>query len=295
MEIIFIQILAFAAVFLLVVGLRAAFLPNAAGTQGKPALFSAFEREVMWMGNFVHPFLHNANPAKTARMQQQLICGNVHLEVKEIRGMQCLACLVGALTGGAMIFLATLQVGWTALAVVILGGVGWVYPASWLAGTSQRRQDIMSGALPFAIDLLTVAMEAGQDFTAALRHLVSEGLQGALCDEFNVMLRQMELGKNRLDALKAMSQRVQLPEFQTLVSSVVQSTEMGSSIAATLKIQAEEIRRSRFHKAERQAARAPSLMLLPMAIFILPAVFIIIFTPVFIRVQESGMGHFFGN
>lgn len=295
MEILFIQILSFAAVFLLVVGLRAAFSPSPVGVETKPALFSAFEREVLWVGNFVQPLLHNSNPAKTAQIQQQLICGNIHVEVKEIRGMQCLACLVAALVGGALLFLATLNVGWTVLAVLILGGVGWIYPTTWLASTAQRRQDVMSRSLPFAIDLLTVAMEAGQDFTAAMRHLVSEGLKGALSDEFNVMLRQMELGKNRLDALKAMSQRIQLPEFQTLVTSVVQSTEMGSSIAATLKIQAEEIRRTRFHKAERQAARAPSLMLLPMAIFILPAVFIIIFTPVYIRVQESGMGQFLGN
>jgi tight adherence protein C len=101
------------------------------------------------------------------------------------------------------------------------------------------------------------------------------------------MLRQAELGKSRVEALRELDGRVQLPEFKSAVSAIVQSTEMGSSVAATLKLQAEEIRRTRFHKAERKAARAPSIMMIPIALFILPAVFIIIFTPVFIRITLS--------
>ncbi|MDD4102222.1 MAG: type II secretion system F family protein, partial [Kiritimatiellae bacterium] len=72
-------------------------------------------------------------------------------------------------------------------------------------------------------------------------------------------------------------------------------SEMGASIAATLKIQAEEIRRRRYQRAERQAARAPSLMMIPTALFILPAVFIVIFVPIMIRAMESGMGQYFNN
>jgi tight adherence protein C len=69
------------------------------------------------------------------------------------------------------------------------------------------------------------------------------------------------------------------------VTAIVQSTEMGSSVAETLKLQAEESRRARFHKAERKAAKAPSIMLIPIALFIMPAVFIVIFTPVFLRIN----------
>jgi tight adherence protein C len=134
-------------------------------------------------------------------------------------------------------------------------------------------------------------MQAGQDFGAAIRHLVTEGPKGPLQQEFAVMLRQIELGRSRVEALQAMADRIQLDEFRTLAASVVQSTEMGASITDALRIQAEEIRRSRQHRAEQQAARAPSLMLMPVAVFILPAVFIIIFTPVAIRFLETrGMG-----
>jgi tight adherence protein C len=133
--------------------------------------------------------------------------------------------------------------------------------------------------------LLTVAMQAGQDFGAAVRHLVNEGPRGPLFQEFAMMLREVELGKSRVEAMRAMAARIQVDEFQSVVTAVVQSTEMGASVTAALKLQAEELRRSRFHKAERKAARAPSIMMIPVAIFILPSVFIIIFTPVIMRVM----------
>jgi tight adherence protein C len=146
--------------------------------------------------------------------------------------------------------------------------------------------------MPYAIDLITVAMEAGQDFGAAVRNLVTQGPHGALRDEFGVMLRETELGKSRVEALQFMSEKIQLDEFRSLVTAVIQSSEMGSSISGTLKLQAEEIRRRRYNKAERQAARAPSLMLIPTALFILPAVFIIIIVPIALKAIESGVADY---
>ena len=84
-----------------------------------------------------------------------------------------------------------------------------------------------------------------------------------------------------------MAALMQVEEFKSIVTAVVQSTEMGASVAAALKVQAEEIRRARFHRAERKAARAPSLMLIPVALFIVPAVFIVILTPVALRMMDT--------
>ena len=175
------------------------------------------------------------------------------------------------------------------IALGLLAPVGWILPVTWTRGAARRRQEEMSRALPYSIDLITTAMQAGQDFGAAVRHYVREGPVGPLRQELAVTLREIELGKSRIEGLKSMSERVQLEEFRVLVGAVTQSSEMGASIAETLKIQAEEIRRARYHKAERQAARAPSLMLIPTALFILPSVFIIIFTPVIIRIMASGI------
>jgi tight adherence protein C len=101
------------------------------------------------------------------------------------------------------------------------------------------------------------------------------------------MLHETDLNKTRIEALRGMSERMQVEEFKSVVTAVIQSTEMGASVTAALKIQAEEIRRGRFHRAERKAARAPSLMLIPVALFIVPAVFIIILTPVVMRMMET--------
>jgi len=239
--------------------------------------------------------MERAFPYNTVRIRNDLVAAALPLEVIEIRGLQGFVCGILALLCAVATLLISLNPLYTIIALLIGGFIGWVYPATWVARMAANRKEAMSKALPFAIDLITVSMQAGQDFGAALRHLVQEGLKGPLATEFAVTLKQTELGKSRIDALKAMADRIQIEEFRSLVTSVIQSTEMGASIADTMKIQAEEIRRARRHKAERKAARAPSLMIIPVALFILPAVFIIIVVPVFLRARESGAFASFGG
>lgn len=109
------------------------------------------------------------------------------------------------------------------------------------------------------------------------------------------MQKQIELGKTRVEALASMAERVSTQEFTTFVSAVAHGTEIGASIVDTMVIQSEEMRRARFNLAEQKAQRAPSLMILPMALFIMPAVFIIIFVPVYLKIQASGMGAMFSK
>ena len=295
MDVVVVQLMAFVAVVLFVgsVAAMARGDSSASHRQGTPLLFRVFSREIETIGCWIGPALERANPAKTARMRLDLIAGALApLEVSDIHGLQGLAAaLLGGLSGIA-VFAISLNAAYGLMALVFAGLLGWVYPAAWLHGVAARRKDAMSKRLPYAIDLVTVTMQAGQDFAAAVRHLVTEGPPGPLRQEFSVMLRETELGKSRVDALKAMADRIQLEEFRALVTSVVQSSEMGASIAQTLKLQAEEIRRARHHKAERQAARAPSLMIVPVALFILPSVFIMIFVPIVLRIRESGISGF---
>lgn len=292
MEILIAQLLAFFAVFLLITGLPAVFRSGAGTMEADrfPVLLRPFFHEITSLSGLAER-IAKASP----EIRNALKVTGFQLTPRQLRGMQLFAALTAGAVCAVLAFLTTLEV-WTAPAGLLLGALlGWIYPATWVKSKAKQRQDEMSRTMPFAIDLLTVAMEAGQDFVAAVRHLVNEGLRGPLAEEFGRVLREIELGKSREEALKAMGDRVQLTEFNSLVASVMQSAEMGASIAQTLKIQAEEIRRERFHRAERQAARAPSLMLIPMALFILPAVFIIIFTPVVIRVMDSGMRGYFGQ
>lgn len=292
MEIVIAQLLAFFAVFLLITGIPALFRSDAEALESNrfPVMLRPFYNEISSLSGLGERLVKVTPEVLTA-----LKVTGFQLTPRQLRGMQLFTCLTAGAVCGVLAFLTTLQVVATPAGFFFGALIGWIYPATWLKGKAKQRQEEMSRTLPFAIDLLTVAMEAGQDFVASVRHLVNEGLRGPLAEEFGRVLREIELGKSREEALKAMGDRVQLPEFNSLVASVMQSAEMGASIAQTLKIQAEEIRRDRFHRAERKAARAPSLMLIPMALFILPAVFIIIFTPVIIRVMDSGIGAYFGQ
>ena len=294
MDVIIIQLLVFLAILSLASGIQAVIRKeNTTLTGAKPLVFRIFDNEIATMGRATGAWVDHAFPLQTQRIRNDLIAGALPLEGVEVRGLQGFA---GAVLGAVVcIMIFVLSLNW---AYALLGGVGfallaWYYPVAWVNRCALERKDRMSKSMPYAIDLITVSMEAGQDFGAAVRNLVNDGPHGPLREEFGVTLRQIELGKSRIEALKAMSDRIQLDEFRSLVTSVIQSSEMGASIAATLKIQAEEIRRRRYQRAERQAARAPSLMLIPTALFIMPSVFIIIAAPIVIRAMESGMGEYF--
>lgn len=177
---------------------------------------------------------------------------------------------------------------------IMLGSVGaflgWIYPRMVVEKRARQRQVEIIKALPFAIDLLASAMRAGLDFLAAVRYYVKVGGKGALAVEFGLLLRQMELGKSRLEALEEMATHVQTAEFTAFVGAVAHGTEIGASIIDTLQTQGEDMRRARFNLAEQKAARAPSIMIFPIAIFILPAVFAIVLVPVFLRFKAAKGG-----
>lgn len=164
--------------------------------------------------------------------------------------------------------------------------VGWVMPRTALDNAVQTRQKALVKALPFAIDLLVSAMRSGLDFGAALRYYVNLGNHGPLTEEFAAMLRENELGTGRITALRNMADRVRIPAFTAFVSAVALGTEMGSSLSDTMEIQGEELRKTRYAMAENLAQKAPSKMILPMAIFVMPAVFVIIFVPIYLRMRS---------
>ena len=291
MDLILTQMLAFAAVLLLVLGLSSVVRGQQQGDRedaDKPGVFRILAREIQGLGQTMDPIMTRAVPEQTSSLQNELVAAALHehVSVREVRGLQGLLALIIGVTAGLVVLLISLNGAGAAFALCIFAVLGFMYPTMWVSRHARERKEAISKALPYAIDLLTVAMQAGQDFGAAVRHLVIEGPRGPLFHEFAVMLQQAELGKSRVDAMRAMSDRIQVDEFRAVVTAVIQSTEMGASVTAALKMQAEELRRSRFHKAERKAARAPSIMMIPVAIFILPAVFIVILTPVALRVMS---------
>lgn len=175
------------------------------------------------------------------------------------------------------------------IAGLIAALVGGAQPGILIGNLAQKRRLAILRAIPYSIDLIASAMRGGLDFSAAIRFYVKLGIAGPLTDEYSQMLREMELGVIRTVALQNMADRIQIKEFTSFAAAVALGTELGAPLTETMEIQGEEMRKARFALAECKAQRAPSLMLLPMALFILPAVFIIILTPVFLKMREAGV------
>lgn len=174
----------------------------------------------------------------------------------------------------------------TLFAVAILGGY-CVYPVLWLNGVLKARQRQIQRALPFVMDLLTLSVEAGLDFMNAMQRIVERRRMDALGEEFIRVLREIQLGKTRRDALRDMAERVDHRDVHSVVNALVQADELGVGIAAILRIQADQMRQRRFERAEKLANEAPVKMLFPLVAFIFPAVFVVLLGPIILQVLRQ--------
>jgi tight adherence protein C len=167
------------------------------------------------------------------------------------------------------------------------GGVlGYVVPNIWLDRKVKKRQKELLLALPNALDLLTISVEAGLGFDAAIAR-VCEKYHNALSVEFAQVLNEVRLGRPRLEALDDMGRRNKVEELNNFIQAVVQSEQLGVGIASVLRIQSEEIRRRRRQRAEEQGQKAPLKMLFPMVGCIFPCLFICLLGPAVLQVIKS--------
>ncbi|MBI2565724.1 MAG: type II secretion system F family protein [Candidatus Schekmanbacteria bacterium] len=162
----------------------------------------------------------------------------------------------------------------------ILGGcfvVGFWFPNLWLSGlVTQRRKEILR-QLPYFIDLLTLSVEAGLDFQIGLQRVVEKCSPGPLKDEFQTMLKEIRMGKTRAESLRALAHRIGISDITSFAAVLIQADQMGASIGVVLRAQADKMRAERFSRAEKAGAQASILVLIPLMLFILPAIFIVMF------------------
>jgi len=164
--------------------------------------------------------------------------------------------------------------------------VGRYLPDVWLNNKIKGRQKELRLALPNALDLLTISVEAGLGFDAAIGRL-TEKFKNALSDEFAQVLNEIRLGRPRLEALDDMGRRSGVEELHTFIQALIQSEQLGVGIAKVLRIQSEEMRRRRRQRAEEQAAQAPLKMLFPMIGCIFPTLFIVLMGPAVIIIIHT--------
>jgi tight adherence protein C len=142
--------------------------------------------------------------------------------------------------------------------------IGFFMPELWLRGKINSRQNNIRKAMPDALDLLTICVEAGLGFDAAMAK-VYEKWDNPLADGFGRVIREIQLGKLRRDSLKDMADRMGVAEMTSFIAAVIQSEQLGVSMAKVLRIQADQMRVKRRQHAEEQAHKAPIKMLIPMA------------------------------
>jgi tight adherence protein C len=165
--------------------------------------------------------------------------------------------------------------------------IGFFLPTLLLNRRIGRRQRVVLNAMPDALDLLTICVEAGLGFDAALKKVI-EKWDNDLSLAFARVLQEIQLGKLRREALRDMSDRLGIAEMDSFVAAVVQSEQLGVSMARVLRVQADAMRVKRRQRAEENAQRAPIKMLLPMVFLIFPTIVIVLLGPAVLQIIRSG-------
>jgi tight adherence protein C len=161
----------------------------------------------------------------------------------------------------------------------LLGALaGFFVPDVLVYNTGVKRQERIQKALPDALDMLTVSVEAGLGFDAALAQ-VARNTEGPIAGEFLRVLQEMQIGKSRTEALRGLGERTTVMDMRTFTSSIVQADTLGIPIANVLREQAKEMRLKRHQRAEEQAQKVTVKIMFPVVLFILPALFVIVIGP----------------
>jgi tight adherence protein C len=202
--------------------------------------------------------------------------------VFEIKGLGLV--LLGA--AGATIGLGLWGPAGAVVVAVIGAGLGYVIPDALVYDLSVRRQDRIRRTLPDILDTLTVSVEAGLGFDAAVAQITRYG-RGPLAGEFARVLQEMQIGSSRADALRALGRRTNINELRSFCAIVVQATELGVPIANVLREQSKEMRMRRRQRAEELAQKVPVKILFPLVFCLFPALFVVVLGPGIINILAA--------
>jgi tight adherence protein C len=186
-----------------------------------------------------------------------------------------------------------LELGFSPVVLMGLGLVGFFMPEMHCKGAKKQRELSVRIDMPFFIDLLALSVEAGLDFFGAIQKIVdkAEGQNSVLADEFKTVLRDIKIGSSKTDALKELAARLDMQEMTSFVAVLIDAEATGASISQVLKDQSVQMRLERFVRAEKAGAQASQLILLPLMLFILPAVFVMVFGPVVVSMMYGTGGN----
>ncbi len=173
--------------------------------------------------------------------------------------------------------------------IIFAALVAFFLPDLILASKVKKRKYSIVRVLPETVDLLSLCVGAGLDFMAAVRWVINKVKVNPLIEELTVVLKEINVGKPRLEALRDMSKRLNIPDVTSFVRTLVQADRMGTPVEEAFKILSEDTRMRRFHRGERTAMKAPIKMLIPLIFCILPVILIIVAGPILIDFVTKGL------
>lgn len=210
------------------------------------------------------------------------------INVDEFIGLQMVWGILFPVVLFVLNFALELDFPW--LFTLAIGGFGFYFPHLHCNANKQRRNKSVQLDLPFYIDLLALSIEAGMDFIGAIERVSEKADKGVLAEEFKKVLRDIKLGSARAEALKKMADRLDMPEVTSFVTMLIDADATGGEIGKVLKQQSIQMRLERFTRAEKQGAKISQLILIPLMLFIMPAVFLMVFGPVILQFMGQGGG-----
>ncbi|MCY4320910.1 MAG: type II secretion system F family protein [Bdellovibrionaceae bacterium] len=235
------------------------------------------------------PLVHNftlsyvqkfKNQKYRKKIQKKILTAGLSRELneEEFIGLQILWGLAFPIL--FLIFNTTLSLGFPFLTVFLIAGVGFYFPHAYCNSERKKRYFSIISDLPVFVDVLALSTEAGLDFMGSIQKIIEKAPKGSiLAEEFYTVLKDTKLGQSRREALENLDKRVDIPELTSVISVIKDAEETGASISQALKAKADQMRFERFARAEEAGAKASQKILIPMMIFIIPAVFIVVFAP----------------
>lgn len=224
----------------------------------------------------------------TGRVKQRLaIAGNPYrMDAEQFVALKVIGAVASAglvaLVGG----LAGAPVGRIVFGALIAAAAGFFVPAFWLRGRMSARQLEIRRTLPDMLDMLTISVEAGMGFDAAVAKIVANR-QGALTEEFGRMLQEIQAGISRRDAMRSLGERTDVSELRTFILAMIQADVFGVSVSNVLRNQSRDMRIRRRQFAEEMAQKAPVKIVFPLILCILPATLIVVAGPAIVSVGRA--------
>jgi tight adherence protein C len=200
--------------------------------------------------------------------------------------------IISLVIGGALgiVFAATSATSTGQTRLMMMGGgllLGYLLPDLYVSNRTKKRQAEVLKALPDALDLLTICVEAGLGFDAAMSK-VADKWDNELSLAFRRAVQEMQLGKLRREALRDMAESLDVADVTSFVAAIVQADQLGVSMAKVMRIQSEQMRMKRRQRAEEKARQAPVKIMIPLVFFIFPTIFIILLGPAVLQVKDVG-------